>query len=289
MKSTRWLSLSLHGARRGAVSLFAAAAVCAIAARPSPANPPDQPPTAVDTLPNSLVKWEMVQVPAGTIEMADPSKPGTMKKVAVKSFWIAKTEVLWELYDIYAFRLDLSEAEKVKAADAASRPSKPYGAPDRGFGHQGYPALSMHFPAAQSFCEWLSKKTGKKYRLPTDVEWEYACRAGANPAPAYDDNALKDIAWYWENADDATHPAGKKRPNAWGLYDMLGNAAEWVVMPDGKGALAGGSYDDKAAGVQPGSRAFYKPEWQAQDAHTPKSKWWLSDGPFAGMRIIRED
>ena len=81
----------------------------------------------------------------------------------------------------------------------------------------------------------------------------------------------------------------QKKPNAWGFVDTLGNAAEWVMISDGKGALAGGSFIDKAENVHAGARKTYHPDWQAQDAHTPKSKWWLSDAPFAGMRIVRED
>ena len=274
-------------------ALVVGASTFAIAAPRKPKNPNPKPApelaTAVDTLPNSMIKWDMVQIPAGEITMPDRTKAGATKKVAIKSFWIGKTEVLWELFDVFAYRLDLTDEEKAKGVEIEVRPSKPYGAPDRGFGHKGFPALSMHFPSAKLFCDWLSRKTGKKYRVPTEAEWEYAARAGNTSATSFDDAALKDIAWYWENADDATHAAGKKKPNAWGLYDMLGNAAEWVAMPDGTGTLAGGSFDDKAAKVQYGGRAYYKVEWQTQDAHTPKSKWWLSDGPFAGMRIIRED
>jgi formylglycine-generating enzyme required for sulfatase activity len=282
--------LGIMGAALIVLSSVVYVAPQAVALNGEKPKSPDTPlPTVTDTLPNSLVKWEMIQIPAGTIEMPDPANPGAKKPVQIKRIWMGKAEILWDLYDIYAFRLDLTDEEKAKNVDAASRPSKPYGAPDRGFGHQGYPALSMHHNAAEFFCKWLSKKTGKKYRLPTEAEWEYACRAGATSIPKYDDKSLEDIAWYWENADDKTHPSGTKKPNAWGFVDMLGNAAEWVIMPDGKGALAGGSYNDKTDKIQPGFRDFYKPEWQSQDAHTPKSKWWLSDGPFVGMRIVRED
>ena len=246
-------------------------------------------PVQTDTIAGTLVKWEMIQLPAGEIALPDPAGSGAAKTVKVPRLWMSKTEVLWDLYDIYAFRQDLTDDEKVKGVDAESRPSKPYGAPDRGFGHQGYPALSIHHNAAVQFCQWLSRKTGRKYRLPTEAEWEHACRAGA-PAPVkLPEDALDEVAWFWENADDKTHAAGQKKPNAWGLVDMLGNAAEWVVMLDGRHAVAGGSFNDKAEKISSSLREFYRPEWQAQDAHTPKSKWWLSDAPHVGMRIVRED
>src|SRR5439155_730769 len=84
-----------------------------------------------------------------------------------RPFWIGKTEVTWDEYDIWAFRLDLTPRERSSGVDATARPSRPYGAPDRGFGHHGYPALAMTYFAAQTYCAWLSVKTGKKYRLPT--------------------------------------------------------------------------------------------------------------------------
>jgi formylglycine-generating enzyme required for sulfatase activity len=242
-----------------------------------------------ETLPNHLVKFEMLPIPEGSIDMPDPKNPGKTATVKLKRFWMGKTEVLWDLYDIYAFRLDQTDEEKAKNVDAESRPSKPYGAPDRGFGHNGYPALSMHQNAAEHFCKWLSAKSGKKYRLPTEAEWEYAARAGGS-AKKLEGSDLEAIAWFWDNADDKTHPAGQLKPNAWGLVDMLGNVSEWVVMPEGsKPAVAGGSWRDKAEKVHPGFRDFYTPDWQAQDAHTPKSKWWLSDGPHIGMRLVREE
>jgi len=197
----------------------------------------------------------MVQIPAGTIEMGDTTKPGTKKTVNIKSFWIGKMEVLWELFDIYAYRLDLSEAEKVKAADSESRPSKPYGAPDRGFGHQGYPALSMHFPAAQVFCDWLSKKTGKKYRLPTEAEWEYACRAGTTGPFSTGENLTTAQANYRGQMPYASFPAGEFRQrttavgafpaNPWGLSDMHGNVWEWTA--DWYGPYT----EDPAANIDP--------------------------------------
>jgi formylglycine-generating enzyme required for sulfatase activity len=242
-----------------------------------------------DTLPNTTVKWDMVQIPAGSIEMPDRENPGRTKKHEIKSLWVSKTEVTWELFDIYAFRLDQTEAERAANTDAKSRPSKPYGAPDRGFGHAGYPAISMHYLSAEKFCEWLSKKTGKKYRLPTEAEWEYFTRAGQEMKAPLDKNLLEQISWFWDNADDKTHPVGEKKPNAWGLYDTLGNVAEWVQSPEGKWAGAGGSFLDKADKINPTFRDVYRPEWQSNDAHSPKSRWWLSDVTHIGIRLVREE
>jgi formylglycine-generating enzyme required for sulfatase activity len=189
--------------------------------------------SSVETIPGTLVKFEMVSIPGATVAVADPAKPGAQRQETVAPFAIGKTEVTWDEYDVFVFQLDLPEEKRTPPPpkghpDAASRPSRPYGAPDRGFGHQGYPVISVTFHAAEQYCRWLSAKTGKKYRLPTEAEWEYACRAGAGSSSASTARTgLEQHAWFWDNADDTTHPVGKKGPNAWGLHDMLGNAAEW--------------------------------------------------------------
>jgi formylglycine-generating enzyme required for sulfatase activity len=140
---------------------------------------------------------------------------------------------------------------------------------------------------AKRYCEWLSKKTGHKYRLPTEAEWEYACKAGG--PGKFNKAALKEIAWFTDNSDDKSHKTGEKKPNAWGLYDTLGNVAEWVIRDDGSEAVAGGSWQDEAEDVHAGARDAYKPAWQAKDPQTPKGKSWLSNGGHVGFRLVRED
>jgi formylglycine-generating enzyme required for sulfatase activity len=244
--------------------------------------PPDVK-TFTQTIPNSLAKFEMVRVPGGTVEVVIDGKTQT---VEVKPLWVAKTETTWNLYDIFAFRMDLTEDEKTAmGTDAKSRPSKPYGAPDWGFGHHNYATLSVTYHAAQKYCEWLSEKTGRKYRLPTEAEWKHACLGGGDGT--IDD--LDEVAWYEDNADDKTHPVGKKKPNGYGLHDMLGNAGEWAAGLDGTPVLMGGTYLDPEEDVHCGARATQKPSWNQTDPQTPKSTWWLSDGSFVGFRVVCED
>ncbi len=260
---------------------------CLASAPPRAVFPAIQGKPFVETIPGSLVKFEMIRIPAGKVTIADPAAPGKVQAVDIKSIWVGKTEVTWDMYDIYAFRLDLPSDMRGANVDAESRPSKPYGAPDRGYGHAGYAALSMTHNSATMFCAWLTKKTGRKYRLATEAEWEYACRAGQVPPETQE--ALNDAAWNRDNADDAAQPVAKKKANAWGLHDMLGNTTEWTNGLDGKAVTCGGSFRDKIAKVSPSARQYYTPEWQAMDAHTPKSKWWLSDGIHVGMRIVADD
>src|SRR5205085_10151857 len=138
------------------------------------------------------------------------------------------------------------------------------------------------------YCDWLSEKTHHKYRLPTEAEWEYACRAGGPPVIP-NKKELNEVAWYETNGDQQTHHVGKLKPNAWGLYDMLGNVGEWVILLDGSTALAGGSFQDEAESVNSGAREPYSAKWQAKDPQDPKGRSWLASGAHAGLRLVRED
>ncbi|CAA6818609.1 MAG: Unknown protein [uncultured Sulfurovum sp.] len=126
-------------------------------------------------------------------------------------FAIAKTPVTFEEYDLYC------EDTKTKKPD------------DEGWGRGQRPVINVSWNDAEGYCKWLSKKTKKEYRLPTEAEWEYACRAGTTTKWSFgdDEKALDNYAWYTKNSNSKTHPVGKKLPNPWGLYDMYGNVWEW--------------------------------------------------------------
>lgn len=228
----------------------------------------------------------MVPINAGSLTIPDPSAPGGKRTLKVGPYWISRTEVTWDAYDGFYLSVD-PPAKPGAKADAISRPSKSYYPPDRGFGHAGYPAISVASLGALNFCKWLSRETGHRYRLATEAEWEYAARAGDTTVGPLPKEKLEEIAWFWENSDDTSHPVAKKKPNAFGLYDTLGNVGEWILGADGKPVLAGGSWNDKAENVHYGTRMPYSPAWQATDPQHPKSQWWLADGPFVGLRIVR--
>lgn len=229
-----------------------------------------------ESLEKHLVKFSMLPIPDGSITLRG-------KKHEIKNLYFQETEMPFEVFEVWALRMDLPVEEQDKAAHAESRPSKPYGAIFINFGHHTYPAICVTYEAAVQFCKWLSEKTGKKYRLPTEAEWEYAARAGAVDKPN-----LEESTWYWDNADDTTHPIGKKKANAWGLKDMLGNVAEWAIDEDGKPVTCGGSWKDKSDKIGFDFREYQTPKWNDADPQTPKSKWWLANGQFVGLRVVCE-
>jgi formylglycine-generating enzyme required for sulfatase activity len=240
-------------------------------------RPGDEPGKAYrETIPGTTVSLEMVPVPAGRA-------PGS--GAGVGPLWMSRIEVPWDAYDVWVFGLDEGgQISTGKGEDAVSRPSKPYVLPGEQFGHQGRPAIAITHHGAEAFAKWLSEKTGRRYRLPTEAEWEYACRAGGPEAPA----ALAEVAWYAENSEAKTHAGGTRKPNAFGLSDMLGNVAEWVTPAEGDPVVKGGSWDDAAADVTCAARREQSSAWNATDPQLPKSRWWLPDAPFVGFRLVRE-
>jgi formylglycine-generating enzyme required for sulfatase activity len=251
------------------------------------ATPPDSMSTYTESIPGTLVEFEMVPVPAGSVTI-----DGTEQSVG--PFWMAATEVRWDAYDTYRLdeqMKDLDEAE----ADAISLPSKPYGFGNEipGFGQEKYPVLSVARNAARQYARWLSAKTEHTYRLPTAAEWKHACKLSYDSPSEWGPDQLSKYAWFQGNAEETAHPAASLAPSDLGLYDQLGNAAELVAPPDDdpdqKTEVWGGSYQSEAGSVHCSARRQKTPAWQESDPQLPKSKWWLSDAQFVGVRLIRVD
>lgn len=232
----------------------------------------------IEKIPETVVSFEMVLVPGGTIIV-------TGKETTIASFYIGRTEATWDMYD--AFVLD--KPSEPSAVDATARPSQPYGAPDYGWGHAGFPVISVTRQAAEAFCAWLSAKTGKKYRLPTEPEWVHAAGLAAG-GDTLSPRRNHEIAWFRrsEHSSPRTHPVGIKHGDALGLRDLFGNAAEWVTTSDGSLVLRGGSFRDTEKNIGPKARAVQDESWNERDPQLPKSRWWLSDAPFAGFRVVAE-
>ncbi len=274
-------------------------------------------------IPGTDEEFPMVLVPGGTFVMGSHHEDalreedeGPTFETQVDSFWMGKYEITYEVYRVFRDKaLDLVPEDLPEwNADAVARPSPPYEDPTFGMGEDGFPAVSMTQFAALQFCKWLSDKTGDFYRLPTEAEWEYACKAGGN-GPYYfsaDSSSLDENAWYYDNSSDKYHEIGRKKPNPWGLYDMLGNVSEWTLDQYTKDAYArmvteqageinpwikptrlhprtvrGGSWDDDASEQRCTCRIPSSGKWKERDPQIPKSFWWNTDSPFVGFRIIK--
>lgn len=224
--------------------------------------------TFLQAIPSAATGIEMRFVP--------PAKGSGLNE---QGFWISTCEVPWEVFDVFVYSLD----DAPTGEPAVTRPSKPYLPPDRGFGHDGYPAIGMSFKAAAEFCAWLSARSGKTFRLPTEREWEYACGGRAQPS-----DGNEPLAWHRNNAAGTTHPVGKLPANMHGLRDMLGNVSEWVMGTDGAPAIKGGSFRDAPETMTSAWRASPSRAWNASDPQIPKSQWWLADAPFIGFRVLCE-
>ena len=222
------------------------------------------------TVGDTLASFELVKTPT-----TDPAK----------FLWVMKNEVTWDLYDIFLLRLDMVEAEREKDVDIITRPSQPYWLPDEGFGHAGHPALAINYNGAEKFAIWLSGKTGLKFRVPGEDEWEHFCRAGQSNAPTN----LDDVAWHDDNSDGMTGAVGSKKANGFSLHDTVGNVSEWVYGRDGKMVIKGGSFWDYPEDVRCDFREVYTSDWNASDPQFPKSAWWMADAPFAGFRLVMDE
>jgi len=286
-----------------------------------------------NTIPGTDLDYEMVPIPGGEFTMGSPATEkqraadeGPQHRVQVSPFWMGKYEVRWQEYVLFVYadeEIQLREkyptpAEVRSISDAVTRPSKPYMDMSFGMGKKsmhgkGYPAIAMTQHAANKFCQWFSAKTGHFYRLPTEAEWEYAARAGTTTAYFFGDDPaeLPKYAWFFENADSSYRTIGKKAANPWGLYDIYGNVAEWVLdqydesfyksnpeptaisNPWNKATrpyphvVRGGSYDDDQEKLRSAARSKSSPAWKKSDTSLPKSIWWLPDCTTVGFRIVR--
>lgn len=281
----------------------------------------------VEIVEQTSAKFQMLPIPSGKFLMGSPEDEdgrdedeGPQREVQVDAFWMAETEITWDVYDVWGSDLDIARREmmglKSTPRDAFAdqfqigQPTKPYTDMSFGMGIRGYPAICMTQHAARTFCKWLSAKTGRYYRLPTEAEWEYACRAGTTTAYSFGDDPdeLEDYGWFFDNTDEGYEKVGKKKPNPWGLHDMHGNVAEWVLdQYDEEGyaqisesenplvipktlyprVVRGGGWDQFPEDCRSAGREPSEEDWKKQDPQSPKSIWYHTDALHVGFRVVR--
>ena len=292
-----------------------------------------------ETVPGTKAAIRMIAVPGGEFTMGSSDKEpfhsadeGPAKKVKVSPFFMGEVEVTWRQFWAF-YNETMSEGrtppEKIYAnnnrpdVDAVSGPTPPFGFPDQGWGMGDRPAITMTHYAATTFCQWLSLKTGRHYRLPTEAEWEYAARGGTetpyffegNPKKYYsrrsrgaDTTMIGRYIVFSGNSSGKTQEPGFVKANPFGLKNMLGNVMEYcsdwyaedayTKIKDGeldpKGpqsgtehVVRGGSYADNASMVRSASRNHTEHDkWLKTDPQNPKSIWWYSDIKGVGFRVV---
>jgi formylglycine-generating enzyme required for sulfatase activity len=281
-----------------------------------------------NAIPGTDIEYAMVAIPGGEFLMGSAdmepgrkSDEGPQHRVAISPFWLGQYEVVWDQYSLFMYPEDEKRLRQTQptdeaanqATDSISRPTRPYVDMTFGMGKRGFPAISMTQHAANKFCQWLSAKTGHFYRLPTEAEWEYACRAGTTTAYSFgnDPGELGQYAWYSTNSLDKYQKVGTKKPNPWGLFDMHGNVVEWVIDQydadycntfAGKGiaqdpwnvatkpyphSVRGGSWEDAPDALRSAARRGSDRMWKRTDPQLPKSLWYHTDAQWLGFRIAR--
>lgn len=265
-----------------------------------------------ETIPGTTIDFNMIAIPSGSFMMGSPESEsfrendeGPQVEIEVSPFFMAEIEVTWEQYMTFFSetgsegRTSEGELQEIEV-DGITGPTPPWGDPSQGWGKEKRPAITMSHYAATVFCEWLSRKTGKSYRLPTEAEWEYAARGGTT-GPYFFEGTAKDYssetlrskilgvdtsrinsyAIYKENSLGRTHLPDDVLPNPFGLKHMLGNVAEFCSdfyspviytqyedgIRDPKGpemgeeyVIRGGSFNADASGLRIANRQQTKTE-----------------------------
>ena len=277
--------------------------------------------------------FKMVPIPGGKFMMGSPedetgrrADEGPRHEVEIKPFWMGEHEVTWKEFEQFALKYlrrnrTAEPTARERIADAIAAPTNPWEIgkiSHDNAGKPGYPASGMKIYAAQVYCKWLTALTGRYYRLPTEAEWEYACRAGSDTAYSFGNDAknIDDYAWHHGNSGGRSQMVKQKLPNAWGLYDMHGNVAEWVleqyaidtyahrhpgtfgapVRPtitrignnySGHIARGGHCENDDMSDLRSARRLYSVQQWDALEVGFPYSIWWWTSAPYVGFRVVR--
>lgn len=251
-------------------------------------------------------------------------KEDDVLNVTLSPFWMSKFEIAWEAYEPFMLSpiprqkdgqpLEFMRDQIKNDIEFIARPTPPYHPMTFGMKRDGHPALSMTQHAANKYCQWISFQTGHFYRLPTEAEWEFACRAGSETDYSWgsDDQKAGDYAWFGGAASTHYNVPGQKKPNALGFHDMHGNVLEWTLdqyVPNrkvyfGKSKVhnpwvkatkpyphvaKGGHWQQSLKEISAAARHQSAPLWKVADPNRPRSLWYHTTTPWLGLRIVRPE
>jgi len=272
-------------------------------------------------IPDTEFSIDMVPITGGSFTMGSPdteagrtAAEGPQHPVQVADLWMGRFEINWQQYEAFVYRNEnsfkLVSLARLKelAIDGVTGATAPYVEMSFGMGKEGFPAVNMTQYAALMYARWLSAKTGRFYRLPTEAEWEYACRAGTSTAWSFGESptAAGGYAVTNENSDNHYAPTGSRKANPWQIHDMHGNVAEWTMDKFDPGYYAsskednpwnrptelypsvarGGSWYQPIEATRCAARLGSASNWKERDPQIPKSLWWLTNAPFVGFRLV---
>jgi len=211
----------------------------------------------------------------------------------VKPFYFGAREVTWDEFMPWVTCQDVKDPdEHGKLRGKKLRPSMPYTDVTRGFGINGFPALSMSKLSAELYCKWLSVQTGKNYRLPTEAEWAFAYANGrGTEAPLTAEEAKEACVYEVTSFDDntgdyATRAAGIRKADKLGLFDLAGNVCEWVTDTGKDRVARGGHFQSKIDELGSGRHVEDMDVWNMNYPNEPKSIWWFVDARWVGFRLV---
>ncbi len=267
-------------------------------------------------IPNTKVQLKMVAIKDGNFNMGstysavnsgEDERP--IHHVELDPFWMAEHETTQELYQLFLNRsvdslrrVGVKNPMVIVDIDKIPRPELQDSIVVQD--NANHPAVNVTQAEASAFCEWLSAMTGHYYRLPTEAEWEYACRAHRESEYHFDKTESIDAyAWNRFTSNGSAHAVKGLKPNRWKLYDMLGNVSEWTIdhytttgydshqtknpkvllSEEAPAVIRGGSWQKHPSALRCGAREALEPKWEEYDKPHP----WQKKSDNVGFRVVR--
>ncbi|HZE98087.1 MAG TPA: SUMF1/EgtB/PvdO family nonheme iron enzyme [Planctomycetota bacterium] len=239
-------------------------------------------------VPGTKLKFDLVALPGGKATIGSPDaetgrrEDEKRREVTLQPFRLGAREVTWKEFNAFRNSKNLDGVTRPTNADSFFIENIP-----DDFRTDPRPMTNARWHSAVMYCEWLSQKTGRYFRLPTETEWEYAARAGSDGAAP---DPPDETAWHKGNSKGRTHNVGELKSNAFGLQDLIGNVWEYglepFAPPDYGPVVRGGCWSSVPRELRFANRQSIPLKWYDDDSNPPRSVWWLTAHTVSvGFRI----